>query len=154
MSLGGAGRRAACPPSSEHGVRIDLHRPRRHTSTASTCTARRVSDFADNPERFAFLAQAALRWAASTGPRYDVVHAHDWQAGLVPVHAAADVPACARPPARPAAVFTIHNLAYQGVFDASWLPRLGLRLGPDARGRAWSTGTASAISRAASCSAG
>ena len=24
------------------------------------------------------------------------------------------------------AVFTIHNLAYQGVFDASWLPRLGL----------------------------
>ncbi len=23
-------------------------------------------------------------------------------------------------------VFTIHNLAYQGVFDASWLPRLGL----------------------------
>ena len=27
---------------------------------------------------------------------------------------------------RPATVFTIHNLAYQGVFDASWLPRLGL----------------------------
>ncbi len=24
------------------------------------------------------------------------------------------------------AVFTIHNLAYQGIFDASWLPRLGL----------------------------
>src|SRR5262245_64180926 len=23
------------------------------------------------------------------------------------------------------AVFTIHNLAYQGIFDASWLPRLG-----------------------------
>src|SRR5438105_13566605 len=28
--------------------------------------------------------------------------------------------------ARGPAVFTIHNLAYQGVFDASWLPRLGL----------------------------
>ena len=42
-------------------------------------------DFADNPERFAFLAHAALRWAALTGARYDVIHAHDWQAGLVPV---------------------------------------------------------------------
>jgi starch synthase len=82
-------------------------------------------DYADNAERFAFLAQAALTWAFSTGDRYDVVHAHDWQGGLVPVllgemfrtHAA---------PTRLPTVFTIHNLAYQGVFDASWLPRLGL----------------------------
>jgi starch synthase len=81
-------------------------------------------DYPDNPERFAFFCQAALNWAASTGQQYDVVHAHDWQAGLVPVlmqravatHAARSTPT----------VFTIHNLAYQGVFDASWLPRLGL----------------------------
>jgi starch synthase len=81
-------------------------------------------DYADNAERFAFLAHAALKWAA-TGPPYDVVHAHDWQAGLVPVllrtlfvdhRWLGTVPA----------VFTIHNLAYQGIFDASWLPRLGL----------------------------
>ena len=71
-------------------------------------------DYADNPERFAFLARAALEWAAQSR-RYDVVHAHDWQAGLVPV-LLRNVPS----------VFTIHNLAYQGVFDASWLPRLGL----------------------------
>jgi len=82
-------------------------------------------DFADNAERFAFLAHAALRWAALTGARYDVIHAHDWQAGLVPVilslgsHAA---PSLAKVPV----VFTIHNLAYQGVFEAEWLPRLGL----------------------------
>jgi len=80
-------------------------------------------DYPDNPERFAFLSRAALEWAASSGERYDAVHAHDWQAGLVPVlarqfmaHALGGVPA----------VFTIHNLAYQGVFDASWLLRLGL----------------------------
>ena len=80
-------------------------------------------DYPDNPERFAFLAIAALEWAAASQPRYDVVHGHDWQAGLVPMllqtgrapAALADTPA----------VFTIHNLAYQGVFDASWLPRLG-----------------------------
>src|SRR5687768_1595035 len=34
-------------------------------------------DYADNPERFAFLSQAALSWAASN-PSYDVIHAHDW----------------------------------------------------------------------------
>jgi starch synthase len=82
-------------------------------------------DFADNPERFAFLAHAALRWAALTGARYDVIHAHDWQAGLVPVilsMASQTAPALTRVPV----VFTIHNLAYQGVFEGEWLPRLGL----------------------------
>jgi starch synthase len=81
-------------------------------------------DYADNAERFAFLARAALEWAA-TGPPYDVIHGHDWQAGLVPVllrNAFVDHPWLGTAPA----VFTIHNLAYQGIFDASWLPRLGL----------------------------
>ena len=81
-------------------------------------------DYADNPERFAFLCQAALNWAVA-GPRYDVIHTHDWHTGLVPVllremvrtHAALT---------RVPTVQTIHNLAFQGVFDASWLPRLGL----------------------------
>jgi len=82
-------------------------------------------DYPDNPERFAFLSQAAVTWAASTGHRYDIVHAHDWQAGLVPLMVQRTVPAW-QGPDRPATVFTIHNLAYQGVFDASWLPRLGL----------------------------
>src|SRR5438309_8727916 len=66
-------------------------------------------DYPDNPERFGFLAVAALEWAASVPERFDVVHGHDWQAGLVPVllrtrrapSALANVPA----------VFTIHNLA-------------------------------------------
>ena len=82
-------------------------------------------DYADNPERFAYLCQAALNWAISTGRAYDIVHGHDWQAGLVPVilgqmfrtHASLN---------RLPSVFTIHNLAYQGIFDVSWLPRLGL----------------------------
>jgi starch synthase len=82
-------------------------------------------DYPDNPERFAFLSQAAVTWAASTGHQYDIVHAHDWQAGLVPLLVQRTVPAWRRRN-RPSTAFTIHNLAYQGVFDASWLPRLGL----------------------------
>lgn len=73
-----------------------------------------AQDYPDNAARFAFLAHAALAWAAGSGVRHDVVHAHDWQAGLVPM--LASIPA----------VFTIHNLAYQGLFDPSWLPRIGL----------------------------
>jgi starch synthase len=82
-------------------------------------------DYADNAERFAYLATAALDWAAAQPHRYDVVHAHDWQAGLVPVllpRTRTTTPAFRST----GTVFTIHNLAYQGVFDASWLPRLGL----------------------------
>lgn len=72
-------------------------------------------DYADNPERFGFLARAAVAWLESSEHRYDVVHAHDWQAGLVPVWLR-----------RVPTIFTIHNLAYQGLFDAGWLARLGL----------------------------
>jgi starch synthase len=83
-------------------------------------------DYADNAERFTFFARAALEWAA-TQPRYDVIHAHDWQTGLVPVLLRTTYGN--HPLGRVPAVFTIHNLAYQGVFDASWLPRLGLGWG-------------------------
>ena len=71
-------------------------------------------DYPDNAARFAFLSRAALAWAGQASPSYDLIHAHDWQAGLIPVLHRGPV------------VFTIHNLAYQGLFDAEWLPRIGL----------------------------
>ena len=82
-------------------------------------------DYPDNPERFAFLTRAALAWAFESGRDYDVAHAHDWQAGLLPVQLT-QMFRLRQAPRRMPCVFTIHNLAYQGVFDASWLPRLGL----------------------------
>lgn len=74
-------------------------------------------DYVDNPVRFAFLAMAALEWAAEQAQPFSVLHAHDWQAGLVPVYNQQRTPT----------VFTIHNLAFQGVFDKGWVPALGLR---------------------------
>ena len=67
----------------------------------------------DNAARFALLARVAVaiaRDAAGLAWQPEVVHAHDWQAGLVPALLAAQV-------VRPATVFTIHNLAYQGLFS-------------------------------------
>ncbi len=82
-------------------------------------------DYADNARRFALLARAALEFSARRGLRPTVVHAHDWQAGLALVYLKtlyARHPVLGGTPS----VFTIHNLAYQGLFDADWLPRLGL----------------------------
>jgi starch synthase len=76
-----------------------------------------LKDYPDNPVRFAFLAKAAVEWAAQQPEPFSVVHAHDWQTGLLPVYNADRLPS----------VFTIHNLAFQGVFDRGWVPALGLR---------------------------
>lgn len=82
-------------------------------------------DYADNARRFGVLCRAALEYAAGRGVRPDVVHAHDWQAGLVPVYLKTFF--AAHPVMRGTpSVFTIHNMAYQGLFEPEWLPRLDL----------------------------
>jgi starch synthase len=82
-------------------------------------------DYGDNAERFTFLSRAALALPGAMRLRPRIVHANDWQTGLVPYllrHEHADDPALAG--AR--TVFTIHNLAYQGTFPSAVIPHLGL----------------------------
>jgi starch synthase len=89
---------------------------------------RGTPDYPDNPRRFAVLVRAALEWTARHWQRPSVVHGHDWQAGLAPVYLRtlyASHPILGGTPS----VFTIHNLAYQGLFEPDWLPRLDL--GPE-----------------------
>ena len=57
--------------------------------------------------RFIGLCEAAVRFGAATGWTPDVVHCHDWHAALVPAFAGG----CP-------SVLTLHNIGYQGVFDA------------------------------------
>jgi starch synthase len=84
-------------------------------------------DFPDNAERFAVLSLAALDIAEATfaAEPIDIVHAHDWQAGLVPVLLRSH-PGRWPNLAHAGTVFTIHNLLYQGLFPREVVPRLGL----------------------------
>ncbi len=82
-------------------------------------------DWGDNWRRFAALSKAAAEIAAGAAPEFrpDLVHAHDWQAGLAPAYLryhGIPVPS----------VLTIHNLAFQGHFPASVFG--GLELPPQA----------------------
>jgi starch synthase len=82
-------------------------------------------DYDDNAWRFAVLSMAALEHARQSGERPSVIHAHDWQTGMVPVFQKMLMSGDRHVGGVPV-VFTIHNLAFQGVFPASTLPALGL----------------------------
>ncbi len=78
--------------------------------------------WSDNAQRFALFCrvlvriamdQAGLNWCP------DVVHCNDWQTGLVPALLAQEWD-------RPATIFTIHNLSYQGMYDRSTFVQLML----------------------------
>jgi starch synthase len=85
------------------------------------------TDYPDSPRRFAFLCLAAIEYALQTGEAFDILHAHDWQAGLAPVYLRTRY--AGDPRLRDVrAIFTIHNLAYQGNFSPDWLAPLGLGL--------------------------
>lgn len=79
-------------------------------------------DWPDNLARFALLGRVAARLAdgVAQGWRPDIVHSHDWHAGLASAYLRA------RGGDGPASVFTVHNLAYQGSFEADGFAGLGL----------------------------
>ena len=83
-------------------------------------------DWPDNPVRFAALSRMAADIArgAIKGYAPDILHAHDWQAGLAPAYLHYDGGT------RPGTVMTVHNLAFPGKADPGLLPALGLP--PDA----------------------
>jgi starch synthase len=83
------------------------------------------TDFPDNPVRFAALSYAAAQIARdglSDGWRPEVLHAHDWQAGLAPTYLNLGGPHDV------ATVMTVHNIAFQGLAPAAMLGTMCLPL--------------------------
>jgi starch synthase len=96
-----------------------------------TASDRSVRDYPDNCERFTFFCRAVLEAVRVLDFWPDVLHAHDWQAGLVPVyltevyHKHPDG-ALRRRYLAIKTLFTIHNIAYQGAFPPEQMPLTGL----------------------------
>jgi starch synthase len=79
-------------------------------------------DWPDNALRFGVLARAAALLASGNSPldwRPEILHCNDWPTALAPVylHFA---------PSRAGTLISVHNLAFQGLFDAALLERLEL----------------------------
>ncbi|MDZ7643831.1 MAG: glycogen/starch synthase [Woeseiaceae bacterium] len=120
-------------PGSTDGVR---HRLIEHPALAPLgpgfiyCNDPPEQPFATDANKFALFAAAAARLAAGTRPLPDVVHLHDWHAALYALLRRYD-PGL-RELASVTTVFTIHNLAYQGIRPlegdpsslAAWFPQL------------------------------
>ncbi|MCX5781638.1 MAG: glycogen synthase GlgA [Elusimicrobia bacterium] len=74
-------------------------------------------DYPDNRERFIFFSRSVLEASKAIGFQPDIVHCHDWQTGLIPAYLktlySIDGFYC-----NTATVFTIHNIAYQGLFKS------------------------------------
>jgi starch synthase len=84
-----------------------------------------AGDYPDNPRRFAFFCRGVLELLKRMDYRPDVLHCHDWQTALIPLLLKYEY---AGDPffADMAVIFTIHNLAYQGLFPAAALDEMGL----------------------------
>ncbi|MFZ5801010.1 MAG: glycogen synthase GlgA [Candidatus Omnitrophota bacterium] len=82
-------------------------------------------DYPDNLERFAFFSRKVLDLLPQIKLQPDVIHCNDWQSALIPVYLKTiykDKPFYKNIKT----ILTVHNLAYQGLFDKAEFPKLGL----------------------------
>ena len=85
-------------------------------------------DYRDNGDRFAFFSRAALSAAKALAFAPDVLHLNDWHTGLIPVYLRTLV-AEDKFFRGTGSLFTVHNLAYQGLFPDWQFGRTGLDWG-------------------------
>jgi len=82
-------------------------------------------DYPDNAERFIFFSRGILHLAKMIDFKPDIIHCNDWQTGLVPVYLKSlDKDDLFFRSTK--TIFTIHNLAYQGIFQKDYMAVSGL----------------------------
>ncbi len=80
--------------------------------------------YPDNLERFTFLSRGTLEICKALGFVPDVIHCNDWQTALIPLYV--NTVEWMQPLHASASIYSIHNLAYQGVFDGNAMFVTGL----------------------------
>ncbi len=81
-----------------------------------------LGDYSDNSERFSFFSLAVLEFCRIFAFKPQIIHCHDWQTGLIPAYLKKLYGFQIDPVFRTTkTVFTIHNMAYQGIFPAEVL---------------------------------
>ncbi len=114
-------RRGRLPGSGVVAYLVDA--PSLYARSGGPYQDRDGADWADNLQRFALLGWTAAHLASGElDPDWlpQLLHAHDWHAGMACAYAAA------HPLAGAACVFTVHNLAHQGLFPGADFGLLGL----------------------------
>jgi starch synthase len=87
-----------------------------------------IYGYTDDGERFILFCRAALEAVRQLGWSPDVIHCNDWQTGIVPnwMHTVYHADPFFQ---QTASVYTIHNLAYQGIFGYRILEVAGVATG-------------------------
>jgi starch synthase len=75
-------------------------------------------DYTDNFERFVFFQKAVVALIDALGFAPDIVHGNDWISGLIPLYLRHGTSGVGRT-GREVPVFTVHNLAYQGIYPGT-----------------------------------
>jgi starch synthase len=93
-------------------------------------SAGQMTDYPDNAARFGFFARGVLEAMRLLNYWPDVLHLHDWQTALAAVYLRETYQRFGKPLLRGnyermRTLFTIHNLAYQGIFAPDCVPMLG-----------------------------
>jgi starch synthase len=114
-------------PSIEHGREIQviaIQNARLYERIGGPYNDENGLDWQDNALRFGVLSRIASLLCSNNSPlkhwQPDVIHCNDWQTGLAPAymklldHSSTE------------SILSIHNIAFQGCFDANWLNKLEL----------------------------
>lgn len=85
----------------------------------------KFGDYSDNLDRFAFFCREVLERCKRENYKPDIIHCNDWQTALIPVYLNT---VYKYDPffSGTRVLFTIHNMAYQGIFARDEFPKIGL----------------------------
>lgn len=84
-----------------------------------------AGDYPDNAVRFGFFSRAVLNSAVILNFKPDIIHYNEWQTALIPFYIK-HTPQDYNFFKSAKTLFTVHNLAYQGLFPKEVMPKLGI----------------------------